>query len=56
MTSPYTITELAEILKCSKHTVTRLIKDKQIKAFKIIGNWRITEQALTEFITKQEAK
>ena len=54
MTSPYTIAELAEILKCSKHTITRLIQSKQLKAFKVIGTWRITEEALTEFIKKQE--
>lgn len=54
MPSIYTITEVAQLLKCSPQTVQRMIKGKSIKAFKVLGTWRITEKAIEEFIKKGE--
>lgn len=50
----YTIPEIAEWMKCSPASVSKLIKNKQLRAFKVLTDWRITETALSEFITKQE--
>lgn len=51
----YTVEEVAEILRVSRNTVYRLIKDRQLPMFRIneTGNWRISAARLKEFIKAQ---
>ena len=52
----FTINETAKKLKCSPHTIRRMIDGKELKAFKLIGVWRITDEAIKDFIKKQEER
>lgn len=47
--------EVAEILRVSRNTVYRLIKERQLPTFRIneTGNWRISSVRLKEFIKAQ---
>lgn len=47
-----TVEEIAERLKVTTRTVYRWIDDGKLKAVKIQGIVRITEEAYTEFINK----
>lgn len=46
----YTIEEVADLLKLSRRTIYRYLKDGKLKANKVGQSWRITETALNEFI------
>ncbi|HDR7311486.1 TPA: helix-turn-helix domain-containing protein [Bacillus cytotoxicus] len=46
----YTIKEFANMVKISEKTVTRYIKTGDLKAVKFGGQWRITDQAVQEYI------
>ena len=46
----YTTTELEEILQVEKRTLYNYIKANQIKAIKLGREWRVTEEALQEFL------
>ena len=46
----YTIPEVMDILKCTKKTIYKFIQDGKIKAVKVGREWRITEQALADFL------
>ena len=46
----YTLTEIADILKVSQKTVYRYVRDGKIPATKVGRQWRITEQALKEYL------
>lgn len=46
----YTITEVKNILGLSRPTVYSRIEDGTLKAFKAGRQWRVTEQALKEFM------
>lgn len=48
----YTLTELAEILHVTRRSLYNWIKDGKIHAIKIGKEWRVTEEALNEFLTK----
>lgn len=50
----YDVNDLMQILKVSRATVIRYIKDKKIKAFKVGNSYRITKDALSEYIKEQE--
>lgn len=52
----YTTTELQEILQVKKRTLYNYIKANQIKAIKLGREWRITEEALQEFLEKGTEK
>jgi len=41
-----------EILKISKNTILELLQNGYLDSFKIKGRYRITREALIEFITK----
>ncbi|WP_278607939.1 helix-turn-helix domain-containing protein [[Ruminococcus] lactaris] len=45
-----TINELCDILSIGKNTAYRLLNDKKIKAFRIGRTWKISRQAVTDFI------
>lgn len=46
----YTLHEVESILKVSQRTVYNYIKGGQIKAVKVGREWRITEEALRDFL------
>ena len=46
----YTLKECCAILKIGRNKMLELIWDGAIDAFKIGGHWRISENAVTEFI------
>lgn len=46
----YTLAEVAEILKVTRRTVYSYVKDGKIPATKVGRQWRVTEQALKEFL------
>lgn len=48
----YTTEDALEILKVSQRTLYRYIKAGQIKAIKLGREYRITEEALREFLEK----
>ncbi|MEF2146486.1 MAG: helix-turn-helix domain-containing protein [Desulfovibrionaceae bacterium] len=45
-----TVREVADMLRVHQRTAYRLITKGDIKAIRIGGQWRVTEQALLEFI------
>ena len=46
----YTLVEVAEILKVTRRTIYNYIKQGKIPATKVGHQWRVTEQALKEFL------
>lgn len=48
----YTTDEIAEYLRIKPGTVRGLIRDNRLTAIKIGNEYRITEEQLQEFITK----
>ncbi len=51
----YTLDEVAEVLKVSVQTVRRLVEEKELKAFRVRGQWRVRKEDLEEFINNQMA-
>ncbi len=51
----FTLKEVAEILKVSERTIFRYIHGGKLKATKI-GNWRIREEDLDEFLSPDTNK
>ena len=52
----YTLHEVEEILNVTQRTLYRWIDSGKIKAFKAGRTWRISEEALQEFIDKGGTK
>ena len=50
-TKLFTTEQAGEYLIVPAKTVTRWIKEGKLKAYKIGGEWRISEEALEEFLT-----
>lgn len=48
----YTTEEVQDILKITKRTLYNYIKNNQIKAIKLGRSWRITEDALKDFLER----
>ncbi len=46
----YTLKECCSILKVGRNKMLELIWDEEIDAFKIGGHWRISEDAVKEYI------
>lgn len=46
----YTLKEATSFLKIGRNKMLELIWNGEIEAFKIGGHWRITEEALREYI------
>ena len=47
----YTLREVEEIMGVSQRTLYRWIETGKLKAFKAGGTWRVSEEALQEFMT-----
>ena len=52
----YTVKEIAEILRTTKRTVWKLVRDGEIEAFKVRDEYRITQRALEAFIERDARK
>lgn len=48
----YTLSEVAEILHLTRRTVYSYVKSKKIKAVKIGRQWRVSQEAMREFVDK----
>lgn len=46
----YSLVQVAEYLQASRITLYNYIKSGKLKAFKVGGNWRVTESDLEAFI------
>jgi excisionase family DNA binding protein len=51
-----TLNEAASILKISKRTLHRMIKNGQIPATKIGGQWRILESRFEEWVQEEASR
>lgn len=54
MEKTMTPNEVAKILRCRPVTVYRILENGELHGFKIGLGWRITEDALKEWIEKRE--
>lgn len=50
-----TLTEAAQILQVSKRTLQRMIKLRQLPAFKVGGQWRLREAQLRQWVKDRES-
>lgn len=46
----YTLHEVEELLKVTQRSLYNFIKDGRLKAFKVGREWRVTEEALNDFM------
>ncbi len=49
-----TLPEAAELLHVSTRTLQRMIRRRDLPAFKVGGQWRLRESQLTEWIERRE--
>lgn len=49
----YTLKECRSILKIGRNKMLELIWNGEIEAFKIGGHWRVSEEALREYVRHQ---
>ncbi|SET38383.1 DNA binding domain-containing protein, excisionase family [Natronincola peptidivorans] len=49
----YTAKELMEILKIKESLCYKLLREGEIKAFKMGSDWKIPKQSLEEYIARQ---
>jgi excisionase family DNA binding protein len=49
-----TLSEAAELLQVSTRTLQRMIRQRQLPAFKLGGQWRMREAQLTEWLEQKE--
>jgi excisionase family DNA binding protein len=54
MKEVFTLYETAEILKVHPSTVYRLLKNKQIPAFKMGSDWRFNAESIERWIKERE--
>lgn len=52
----YKTKEIADKLKVTPMTITRYIKSGKLEAFRVGNEWRITQNALLNFIEKETNK
>lgn len=52
----YTIEECSEILKVTKRTIYKYVKEGSLRASKVGRDWRITDAALRAFLESLEQK
>ena len=50
----YTLKECRSILKIGKNKMLEPIWNREIEAFKIGGNWKVSEEALREYLHHQK--
>ena len=48
----YTLDEVAEVLKITRRTLYTYVKEGKLKAVKIGREWRVSEDALQDFLNK----
>ena len=48
----YTPEEIAKLLRMAEGSVTRLLRQKKIPAYKISGQWRIDREEFKAFMAK----
>lgn len=48
----YEIEDICDFLKIGKSTAYELVRTKELKAFKLHGVWKISEDSLRDFISK----
>lgn len=46
----YTLKEIVDLLQVTRRTTYNWIKDGKLKAFRVGKEWRVTKEALEEFI------
>lgn len=46
----YTLEEVTELLHTTRRTLYRYIKSGKLKAVKIGGRWKVTDEALKDFL------
>ena len=46
----YTLKEIEELLQVTRRTIYNWIKSGKLRAFRIGKEWRVTKEALAEFI------
>jgi excisionase family DNA binding protein len=51
----YTTREVASMLKVSRRAVQWLIKSRRLKAVRLGNGYRVRQQSIDEFFTRQEA-
>ncbi len=51
-----TLPEAAELLHVSTRTLQRMIRRKDLPAFKVGGQWRVRESQLTRWIERRESR
>ncbi len=49
----YTAREVGEIINANLYTVHDLLRTKRLRGFKLNTHWRITPEALAEFISQE---
>jgi excisionase family DNA binding protein len=49
-----TLSEAAALLQVSTRTLQRMIRQRQLPAFKLGGQWRMREAQLTEWLEQKE--
>jgi excisionase family DNA binding protein len=49
-----TLSEAAKLLQVSTRTLQRMIRQRQIPAFKVGGQWRMRESQLGEWLDQKE--
>lgn len=47
----YTLTEVADALKVTRRTLYNYIKEGKLPAVKVGSQWRVTDQAIKEFLS-----
>lgn len=52
----YTLEELEEILEVTNRTLLSYIKNERLKAVKIGGKWKVTEENLQNFLNGKNEK
>lgn len=49
----YTIPETAQLLRVSDETIRRMIKDGQLDAVKVRGQWRIRKESVDKYLGRR---
>jgi len=49
----FTLPEVSAIVRLSRRTLYNYLKSGELKAVKIGGTWRVTEESLNEFINRE---
>ena len=49
-----TLSEAARLLQVSTRTLQRMIRQRQLPAFKVGGQWRMRESQLSEWLEQKE--